>query len=196
MKVVTIFGSSIPSEGSPVYEEARRLGFLLAQEGFGISNGGYGGLMEATARGAQEAGGMTFGVTCRIWPTSPNRWIQQKISTESYLDRLRVLAGHGDAYIVLPGGTGTLAELAVVWEMMNKWTLARAIGGRKPLLVKKPYWEGVVDCLKQESRLSLQPTEQAVERYASVLSFITLFSYPEEAVALLAEAFDRYGARK
>jgi uncharacterized protein (TIGR00730 family) len=196
LKVVTIFGSSAPSAGSPVYEEARRLGFLLAREGFGISNGGYGGLMEATARGAQEGGGPTFGVTCRIWPTRANRWIQQETPTESYLDRLRVLAERGDAYIVLPGGTGTLAELAVVWEMMNKGTLARAIGGRKPLLAKKPYWEGVVDCLKQESRLSLQPIEQAMERYAPVLSFITLFSHPEEAVALLVEAFDGHGARE
>ncbi len=79
MKFVTIFGSSIPTEDSGPYEEARRLGFLLAKQGYGIVNGGYGGLMEATARGARDAGGRTVGVTCRIWPSSPNRWIEREV---------------------------------------------------------------------------------------------------------------------
>ncbi len=195
MKRITIFGSSIPTEGSAVYEEARWLGGLLAREGYGIANGGYGGLMAGTARGARDAGGHTLGVTCRIWPTRPNPWIIEEVRTDDYLGRLRTLAERGDAYIVLPGGTGTLAELAVVWEMMNKGTLARDIGGRKPFLVYKPYWQGVVECLLQESNLSDLPVEQAVERYAPVLSFIRFFSTPEEAVGQLTEAFSESPAK-
>ena len=185
MRVVTVFGSSAPREGSVAYEEARQLGLLLAQQGFAVANGGYGGLMEATARGAREAGGQTFGVTCRIWPARPNCWIEREIPTDSYLERLQALAERGDAYIVLPGGTGTLAELSVVWEMMNKGTLARSLGGRKPLLVKEPYWQGVIDCLRQESHLA----GSAIEADAPALNFVTLFSTPEKAVDLLVEAF-------
>ena len=55
MKTVSIFGSSLPREGSGAYEEARRLGHLLAKAGMAVCNGGYGGLMEASARGAREA---------------------------------------------------------------------------------------------------------------------------------------------
>ncbi len=154
MKTITIFGSSLPVEGSAAYEESRRLGRLLAERGFAICNGGYGGLMAATARGASEAGGHTIGVTCAIWPAAANPWIVEEVRAASFLDRLTGLIERGDAYVVLPGGTGTLAELALVWEMMNKSALARTVGGRKPLLVMTPYWQPVIDCLTQEGNLN------------------------------------------
>ncbi len=153
MKTVSIFGSSLPREGSEAYEEARRLGRLLAEAGLAVCNGGYGGLMEASARGAREAGGHTVGVTCAIWPSAANRWIAEEVRTRSFLERLTTLIERGDAYVVLPGGTGTLAELALVWEMMNKSTLSKTVGGRKPLLVMVPYWQPVIECLNQETSL-------------------------------------------
>ncbi|MBZ5546303.1 MAG: hypothetical protein LAO07_22005, partial [Acidobacteriia bacterium] len=55
MKIVTVFGSSHPAEGSAAYEDARRLGRLLVEGGLAVCSGGYGGLMEASARGAREA---------------------------------------------------------------------------------------------------------------------------------------------
>jgi uncharacterized protein (TIGR00730 family) len=153
MKTVSIFGSSLPREGAAAYEEARRLGRLLAEAGLAVCNGGYGGLMEASARGAREAGGHTVGVTCTVWPSPANRWIAEEIRTQSFLERLTTLIERGDAYVVLPGGTGTLAELALVWEMMNKSTLSKTVGGRKPLLVMVPYWQPVIECLNQEASL-------------------------------------------
>ncbi len=154
MKTVTIFGSSLPAEGSAAYEDARRLGRLLAERGFAICNGGYAGLMEASARGAREAGGHTIGVTCSIWSAAPNRWIVEEVRTHSFLARLTTLIERGDAYVALPGGTGTLAEFALVWEMMNKSALAKGLGGRRPLLVAAPYWQAVIECLNQESALA------------------------------------------
>ena len=73
MKTITIFGSSLPQQGTVAYEDAQRLGRLLAEAGFAIANGGYGGLMEASARGAREAGGHTVGITCEVWPVQANR---------------------------------------------------------------------------------------------------------------------------
>ncbi|HUU14051.1 MAG TPA: LOG family protein [Terriglobia bacterium] len=183
MKTVTVFGSSLPREGSTAYGEARRLGELLAKRGFAVANGGYAGLMEATARGAREAGGHTLGVTCAIWPAAANPWIVEEVRTQSFLERLTTLIERGDAYIVLPGGTGTLAELAVVWEMMNKSALSRSLGGRKPLLVMVPYWQPVIDCLSQE--ISLAAPEAS--RRGPAMDFVTTVNRPEQAVEILLE---------
>src|SRR5579863_9327559 len=143
MATVTIFGSSLPEEGSTAYTDARRLGRLCAESGFAICNGGYTGLMEASARGANEAGGLTIGVTCDVLPLRANRWIAEEVRTHSYPERLMTLVARGDAYVVLPGGTGTLVELALAWELMNKSVLSRTVGGRRPLLAWAPYWRPV-----------------------------------------------------
>jgi len=181
MKVVTIFGSSLPGELSQAYAEARQLGKLLAEDGFAICNGGYRGFMEATARGAQEAGGHTIGVTCEIWPGKANPWIIEEVRTKSFPERIMTLLERGDAYIVLPGGTGTLAELALAWEMMNKASLSMTVGGNKPLLVMSPYWLPVITCLEQEGQLN--STQR--ERWSPAMEIVTLVTSPEQAVEYL-----------
>ncbi len=181
MKTVTVFGSSLPDQNSPAYGDALRLGGLLAKAGFAICNGGYAGLMEATARGARQAGGHTIGVTCSIWVAKTNRWIAEEIRTSSFPERLMTLIERGDAYIVLPGGTGTLAELALAWEMMNKASLSPTVGGRKPLLVMAPYWQPVIDCLKQETQLN----SLEARRQVPAMDTVTLVTSPEEAVESL-----------
>lgn len=178
MKTVTVFGSSLPAEGSAAYLEAQRLGRLLAEAGFAVCNGGYGGLMEASARGAREVGGHTIGITCVIWPRPANPCIVEEFRTQSFPERLMTLVERGDAYIVLPGGTGTLAELALTWELMNKGSLARTVGGRKPLLVAAPYWQPVIDCLRQEGQLKSDDPNWI----APAMDIVTLFHTPEEAV--------------
>ncbi|HEV3276814.1 MAG TPA: LOG family protein [Terriglobia bacterium] len=170
MKTVTIFGSSLPSEQTPVYQEAMALGRALAEQGFAICNGGYGGLMEASARGAREAGGQTIGVTCSIWPRPANAWIVEVVHTASFPERIMTLIERGDAYVVLPGGTGTLAELALAWELMNKSALAATVGGKKPLLLIGSYWQPVIDCLDQEPRLA-SPTP---DRHLAAMDLITV----------------------
>ena len=178
MKTITVFGSSLPAEGNTAYDDAQRLGRLLAEAGYAVCNGGYGGLMEASARGAREAGGHTVGITCVIWPRPANPHIVEEVRTKSFAERLMTLIERGDAYIVLPGGTGTLAELALAWEMMNKGSLSKTVGGRKPLLAMSPYWQPVIDCLKQEGQLNdSHPGWQA-----PALDIVTLVSTPEQAV--------------
>jgi hypothetical protein len=184
MKVVTIFGSSLPGEASQAYREARQLGKLLAGAGFAVCNGGYRGLMEASARGAREAGGHTIGVTCEIWPRPANPWIVEEVRTPSFAARLMTLLERADAYVVLPGGTGTLAELALAWEMMNKSSLAGSVGGRKPLLVMSPYWQPVIACLEQEGQLD----STVRERRSPAMELVTLVAGSEEAAACLKMA--------
>jgi uncharacterized protein (TIGR00730 family) len=187
MKTVTVFGSSLPPEDTRAYGDARRLGKLLAEAGFAVCNGGYAGLMAASARGAREAGGHTVGVTCDIWSFSANRWIVEEVRTKSFVERLLALIERGDAYVVLPGGTGTLAELALVWEMMNKASLSKTVGGRKPLLVTVPYWQAVVECLNQEGPLG-RMGDAASDWRSPAMSIVTLVSNPEEAARILKGA--------
>lgn len=178
MKTVTVFGSSLPSEGSETYREAQRLGRLLAEAGYAVCNGGYSGLMEASARGACEAHGHTIGITCVLWPRPANPYIIEEVRTPSFPERLMTLIERADAYVVLPGSTGTLAELALCWEMMNKGSLSKTVGGRKPLLVMAPYWQPVIDCLQQEADLN----DGIPHAVAAALDIVTLIRSPEQAV--------------
>ncbi len=73
-KIVTVFGSSRPSEGDLGYTEAMALGAALAAKGLIVCTGGYGGVMEGASRGAREAGGSTLAVTAEFFRVRANRW--------------------------------------------------------------------------------------------------------------------------
>jgi len=119
MKTVTIFGSSLPVPGEQEYEDAYTLGKSLALAGLRVCNGGNSGIMEASAKGAFENGGEAIGITIKKF-TSYNKYLTERIDCETMFERMQKLVEAGDAYIVLQGGTGTLFELAVVWESINK----------------------------------------------------------------------------
>ena len=118
---VVIFGSGTIRDKAPGWQVAYEAGFCLAKEGFVVANGGYCGAMLASAKGAKEAGGSTIGVTTDEFPGSQkNAWIDREIRLPTWRERLHHLIGLGDGFVVLDGGTGTLTELLVIWEMLNK----------------------------------------------------------------------------
>jgi len=140
-QIVTIFGSSAPKPADADYQLAEQLGYALAQSGWTICNGGYGGTMRAAACGARRAGGGTIGVTCSLFgPGKANEYIDREITTDSLSDRLEKLIDLGRAYVVLPGGTGTLVELSMVWELQNKKLLPA-----RPIVVVGNYWLPVLE---------------------------------------------------
>jgi uncharacterized protein (TIGR00725 family) len=143
--------------------------------------------MEASARGAREAGGHTIGITCSLWPRPANQWIQEEVRTLSFSERIMTLITRGDTYVVLPGGTGTLAELAMAWELMNKSVPSATMGGKKPLLLLGSYWQPVITCLEQEPRL-VSPTPDG--RLAA-MDLITVVAGVKEAVKVLAVRLNR-----
>ncbi|MBI4462281.1 MAG: LOG family protein [Acidobacteria bacterium] len=149
MSVVTVFGSSRPQPESAEYETARELGAALAGAGFTVCTGGYGGVMEAVSRGAREAGGHTIGVTAEVFRSRANAWVAEEVRVKTWQERLFELVRRGAAYIVLPGGTGTLAELSVVWELLNKGFLAQ-----KPLVVLGDFWQPVLDVIEKKEDAS------------------------------------------
>ncbi len=141
---VSIFGGSQPQPGTPAYEEARQLGALLAQRGYTVMTGGYIGTMEAVSRGAFDAGGYVIGVTCEEiekWrPVKPNRWVKEEWRKETLIERLQVLVRECDAGIALPGGPGTLTEIALMWNLMIVESMHR-----RPLVLVGDGWQSVFD---------------------------------------------------
>jgi uncharacterized protein (TIGR00725 family) len=119
---ITIFGGSQPQPGYPAYEEAYELGKLLALAGHTVLTGGYMGTMEAASRGASEAGGHVIGVTCadiEAWRgSSANAWVKEERRFATLQERLNELILACDAAIALPGGPGTLTEIALTWNLM------------------------------------------------------------------------------
>lgn len=141
---VSVFGGSQPKPNDPAYEEARQLGKLLAQRGHTVLTGGYIGTMEAVSRGASEAGGYVIGVTCEqieSWrPVRPNNWVKEEWRRETLVERLQALVQECDAGIALPGGPGTLTEIALMWNLMIVESMQQ-----RPLVLVGSGWKSVID---------------------------------------------------
>jgi uncharacterized protein (TIGR00725 family) len=137
-RFVTVFGGANPTE--PDYNQALRLGKLLAQAGCSVLTGGYIGTMEAVSRGAAESGGHVIGVTCaeiEAWrPVRANRWVMEERRFATLRERLYALIDGCQAAIALPGGPGTLAEIALMWNHL----LTGAIAPR-PLILVGSSWQ-------------------------------------------------------
>jgi len=177
--IISVFGGSRIAPGTEAYEAARRLGHLLARAGYIVCNGGYDGAMEATARGAKEAGGYTIGVTLRAFePYAPNPFLDEEERAATLLARLERLTALGEGYVVLLGAIGTLLELALVWNLS---VIGAAPG--KPIVVVGAQWRRTLDAMRQH--LLVRDVD---------LASLTLVETPDEAVAALDEALR--GARK
>jgi hypothetical protein len=167
-RTVGVFGGSEPLPGEPLYEQARRTGALLARAGCVVLNGGYGGVMEAASRGAREADGRVVGVTVASFSgRPPNRYLIEERREPDLYARTRRLIEGSDAFIILPGRSGTLAELTLVWALCR----ARQMPDKPVALLGDP-WVAFLEALR---RLDfLEPR---------LLSLTRQTPSPEEAVA-------------
>ncbi len=134
--VAAVFGSARLAPGEPEYREGVRLGGLLAGAGWTVQTGGYDGVMGAVSSGAHAAGGHVVGVTLQSFrgTKAPNRWVLEERETEDLFARVRRLV-EADAWIALAGGMGTLAEVALAWNLHQNWP-AEA----RPLVLVGPRW--------------------------------------------------------
>ena len=141
--IVSIFGGSSPRPGSSNYEEAQRLGGLLAEAGYTIMTGGYSGTMEAASRGAAEAGGHVIGVTVGLFERTmgnrANPYVTEVIHYETLRERLFHLVERADANVALPGGIGTLSEVALTWSLLQVGEIAP-----RPFVLLGEYWRDVL----------------------------------------------------
>jgi hypothetical protein len=168
-KIITVFGTARAQVGGPVYQLAYETGRQLALAGFDIANGGYGGTMEAAAKAAAEIGARTIGVTCSAFTTSrPNPYISQHIVTETLEQRLQTLIKLGEGFVVLPGGTGTLLELAYVWELKNK----NFINAEKPVIIIGNFWCPLLELIATDDPEAVRYVQQ-VQTPAEAMRFLT-----------------------
>lgn len=144
-KIITIFGSSLPREGEDEFIFAANLGKKLAQNNFDVCTGGYGGIMAAVSKGAAEEGAGVTGVTVENWGAVSNEYLTREIKCKSLPERIEKLVETGDGFVILQGGTGTLLELAYVWEMMNKHII-----GKKPVVCHSHMWEEIVPVMEKQ----------------------------------------------
>jgi uncharacterized protein (TIGR00725 family) len=141
---ITIFGGSEIAPNTPGYQEAYELGKMLAAAGHTVLTGGYMGSMEAVSRGANEAGAHVIGVTCadiETWRNiKANAWVKEEWRCATLRERLNALIDGCEAAIALPGGPGTLAEIALTWNLM---LIDPDLP--KPLILVGPGWRAVFD---------------------------------------------------
>ena len=119
-KCVTVFGSARFSEGHRYYELARELGRRLAEEGFTVMTGGGPGIMEAANRGAKEGGGLSIGCNIQLpMEQQPNSYLDRFVEFEHFFVRKVMLVKYSRAFVVMPGGFGTLDEIFETMTLMQ-----------------------------------------------------------------------------
>lgn len=171
-RIVAVFGGSRPPPDSAEYAEAHTVGKLLAQRGFVVMNGGYQGTMEASARGARENGGRTIGVlSSEFGWLAPNPYLDETTASFDLFARIREMQTRADAFIVLNGSMGTLAELALVWNLAK--IDARH---RKPIILLGDAWARVLQVWREQLAVT--------EEEAGLLQVV---EKPEQALELLKD---------
>ena len=142
---VTVFGSARFGEEHPYYQQARVIGQLLAKAGFTVMTGGGPGIMEAANRGAKDVGGRSIG--CNIvlpHEQKPNPYLDQFIEFRYFFVRKVMLVKYSFAFIIMPGGYGTLDELFETTTLIQ----TGKIRNFPVVLLGKSYWQPMLDFLK------------------------------------------------
>jgi uncharacterized protein (TIGR00730 family) len=142
---VSIFGSARVQPNSPVYKTAESIAALFAKNNIAVITGGGGGVMEAANKGAAEEGGISIGMNIVLpFEQKPNPYANIKIEFKYFFIRKVMFVKYAAAYIILPGGFGTLDELFESVTLIQTWRI-------KPLpviLVGSEYWSGLIEWIK------------------------------------------------
>lgn len=128
MSKIVVFGDGSLKNESHDYISAFDFSKKLAEKGFDIVSGGYAGIMEAVSKGTEGTDANCIGVTTDYYKDKiPNKYIKEEIRMSSYMDRTNKLIEIGDIFVVFPGGTGTLLELAALWALKERNELGNRI---------------------------------------------------------------------
>jgi len=145
-RIITSFGSAFIAKDEPLYTEIESIGKIIAGSGWTVCSGGYYGSMEAISKGAKSGGGKTIGVTVKDWTAKVNEYIDEEVKMRNLMERFVELVGVADEYIIFKGGTGTLVEISIALELMNKKVM-----GEKTLIFYSKFWQNLIEILKQDS---------------------------------------------
>lgn len=164
------------------YRSAETLGRCLGEAGFTVATGGYIGTMEAVSKGAAASGGHVIGVTCdqiELWrPVGPNAWVSEEIRVSTLRERVYRLIEIGQALVALPGGLGTLSEIALAWSLMQTEEISR-----RPMVLIGELWQRIMSEFIGAANGYLDPRD---------IDLLTFIEGVEEAVDYLVCHWDQH----
>lgn len=146
---VTAFGASSVNESDVLYAEIKALGRCLAEHHWDGSTGGHQGLMAAFSEGMHAGGGHVRGIMLDRFPSPPESTLAEEVRASGFFDRMQMLIEDADAWLVLPGGLGTLAEFAMCWDLA-----AIRVLEQRPLIVYGKMWNELLPVLQDALLLS------------------------------------------
>lgn len=174
-KGVSIFGSARVQPGSTAYDQAEQIGRLLVEAGFPVITGGGGGVMEAGNKGASEAGGHSVGLNIELpFEQMPNPYANVRLNFRYFFVRKVIFVKYSMAYVVMPGGFGTLDELAESLTLIQ----THRIRPFPVILVGSDFWGGLIDWIRsvQMGHGMISPED---------LDLIHIMDDPEEVVRFI-----------
>jgi uncharacterized protein (TIGR00730 family) len=184
---VSVFGSARITPEHEYYQEAKKLGRLLAKDGYTVITGGGPGIMEAANWGAFDAGGVSVGLDIEL-PTDQrrNQFVNKALGFHYFFTRKVMMSASAQAYVFMPGGFGTLDEMTEMVTLIQTGKIPSDV----PIILYgekfwKPFMEWVENTLLDENRFLTKEE----------LAIIQLVDTPEEAMRIIKKTFERpYGS--
>ena len=173
---VTIFGSARVTPEDPMYKKADKIAALFVKEKFAVISGGGPGVMEAANKGAKEAGGTSVGLNIELpFEQVPNPYADIQVNFQYFFVRKVMLVKYALAYIIMPGGFGTLDELFEAVTLIQ----TQRIKPFPVILVGSDYWQGLLDWIRDrmlaEKRISAEDMDilQIMDEPEDVVKAVT-----------------------
>lgn len=174
---VSVFGSTRIGPDDPAYATAEQIGLLLVQHGYAVMTGGGPGVMEAANKGAYEAGGVSVGLNIELpQQQAPNRYLTKLVNFQHFFVRKVMFVKHSLAFVILPGGYGTLDELFESVMLIQTCKI-------KPfpvILVDNDYWRGLLGWLRD-------PVMKEDKIATDDLFMLKMARSPEEVIQLIKD---------
>mgnify|MGYP003914076543 FL=1 len=182
---VSIFGSARTKNENPYYKLAEDCARLLTERGYGVISGGGPGIMEATNKGAYQAGGKSVGLNIELpFEQFHNKYIDRDklLEFDYFFVRKVMFMKYSQGFIILPGGFGTLDEMFEALTLIQTGKIARF----PIVLVGSSYWTGLMDWVKQTMLL------QESNIHEEDLNLFRIVDTAEEAAEHIFRFYDKY----
>jgi hypothetical protein len=176
---VTIFGSARSEPGSVHYEKCRKVAENLARDGFAVISGGGPGIMEAANKGAKSGNGVSVGLNIELpMEQSPNPYQDVRLAFRYFFVRKLMFVKYAVAYVIFPGGLGTLDELFEAITLIQ----TKKIRSFPVVLVGRDYWEGLIDWMKKNTLANGYIDQED-------LDLLHIVDEPEEVCAIINKRY-------
>jgi uncharacterized protein (TIGR00730 family) len=177
-RAVTIFGSARSQPGDPEYQFAYELSRAIARAGYAVITGGGPGIMEAANKGARDGGGESVGVAIELPTEKPNPYITRMLSFRYFFVRKVMFVKYSQAFVILPGGFGTLDEL---FESITLVQTRKVQPFPVILAGDDGFWDGLLDWFRNTlvARGKISPGDVDILKRAN---------NPDEVLAILGAA--------